>query len=118
MSTSGDVVGNYKLTEMRLDDTVVTDTESDTPDNSIGSIIIPETQLNPTIEPMSIHETQLDVSISYSPVLIQNENITTTPERSVSPVSRPVIPLVRPDHSHKTEDSPVLLSQIVANQVF
>ena len=58
MSTSGDVVGNYQLTEMRLDDTVVTDTESDTPDSSMGSIIIPEAQLDPTIEPMSIHETQ------------------------------------------------------------
>ena len=30
-ATSGDVVDNYQLTEMRLDDTVVTDTESDTP---------------------------------------------------------------------------------------
>ena len=116
MSTSGDVVGNYQLTEMRVDDTVVTDTESDTPDCSMGSIIIPETQLDPTIEPMCIHETQLDVSISDSPALMQNGNITSTPERSASPVSRTVIHLVRPDHSHKTEDSPVLLSQIVGSQ--
>ena len=116
MSTSGDVVGNYQLTEMILDDTVVTDTESDTPDSSMGPIIIPETQLDPTIEPMSIHETRLDVSISDSPAIIQNENITSTPERSTSPVSRTVIPIVIPDHSHKTEDSPVLLSQIVGSQ--
>ena len=68
---------------MRLDDTVVTDTESDTPDSPI---IIPETQLDLTIEPMSIHSTQLDVSISDSPALIQNGNITSTPERSASPV--------------------------------
>ena len=71
MSTFGDVVGNYQLTEMRLDDTVVTETESDTPDSVMGSIIIPETQLDPTIEPMSIHETQLDVSICDSPAVIQ-----------------------------------------------
>ena len=69
------MVGNYQLTKMRLDDTVVTDTESDTLDSSMGPIIIPETQLDPTIEPMSIHETQLDVSISDSPALKQNGNI-------------------------------------------
>ena len=116
ISTYGDVGGNYQLTEMRLDDTVVTDTESDTPDSSMGTIIIPETQLEPTIEPMSIHETQLDVFISDSPAIIQNENITSTPERSASSVSRTVIPIVIPDHSHKTEDSPVLLLQIIGSQ--
>ena len=116
MSTACDVVGNYQVTEMKLYDTVMTDTESDTPDSSIGSLIIPETQPDPTIEPMSIHETQSDVSISNSPALIQNGNITSTLERSASSVSRTVIPLVRQDHSHKTEDSPVLLSQIVGSQ--
>ena len=116
MSTAGDVVGNYQLTEMKLYDTLMTDTESDTPDSSMGSIIILETQLDPTIESMSIHETPSDVSISDSPALIQNGNITSTLERSASPVSRTVIPLVRPDHSHKTEDNPVLLSQIVGSQ--
>ena len=65
---------------------------------------------------MSIHETQSDVSKSDSPALIQNGNIASTLERSASPVSRTAIPLVRPDHSHKTEDSPVLLSQIVGSQ--
>ena len=45
VSTAGDVVGNYQPTEMKLYDTVMTDTESDTPDSSMGSIIIPETQL-------------------------------------------------------------------------
>ena len=82
----------------------------------MGSIIIPETQLDPMIEPMYIHETQLDVSVSDSMVLIQNGNITSTTERSASPVSRTIIPLVRPDHSHKTEDSTVLLLQIVGSQ--
>ena len=80
MSTSGDVVGNYQPTEVKLYDTVMTDTESDTP----------KTQLDPTIEPMSIHETQSDVSISDSPVLIQNGNITSTIGKSASPVSRTV----------------------------
>ena len=98
----GDVKKGLHLSDMILDDTVVTDTKSDTPDSSMGPISIPETQLDPTIEPMSIHETQLDVSISESPALIQNGNITSTPERSSSPVSRTVISLVRPDHSHKT----------------
>ena len=116
MSTSGEVVGNYQLTELKLYDTGMTDTESDTPDSSMGSIIIPETQLDPTIESMSIHKTQSDVSRSDSPALIQNGNITSTLERSASPVSRTVIPLVRPDHSHKTEDSSVLLSLIVGSQ--
>ena len=88
---------------MRLDYTVVTDTESDTPDSSMGSIIIRETQLDPAIEPMYIQETQLDASISDSPALIQNGNITSTTERSAFPVSRTVIPkTVRSVHSHKT----------------
>ena len=90
-STSGDVVGNYQLAEMRLYDTVMTDTESDTPDSSMGSIIIPETQLDPTIEPISIHETQSDVCISDSPGLIQSVNTTSTLVRSASPVSRTVL---------------------------
>ena len=62
MSTSGNVVGNsdlvnenlsknYQLTEMRQDNIVVTDPASGTPDSSIDPIIIPETQLDPMIEP-------------------------------------------------------------------
>ena len=42
--------------------------------------------------------------------------MTSTPERSASPVSRTVTPLVRPDNSHVTVDSPVLLSEIVGSQ--
>ena len=90
MSTSGNVVGKSDLM----------DGVSDTPDSSMNSIIIHETQLEPMIKPRPIPESQLDISISDYPALIQNENITSTPERSVSPVSRTVTPFVRPDNSH------------------
>ena len=130
MPTSGNVVGNsdlvngvlstnYQLTEMRQDNTVVPDPASGAPDSSMDSIIIPETQLDPMIEPRSIPESQLGISISdYYPALIQNGNITSTPERSASPVSRTVTPLVRPVNSHVTVDSPMLLSHIVGSQKF
>ena len=42
--------------------------------------------------------------------------MTSTHERYVSPVSRTVIHLLRPDHGHVTEDITVLLSQIVGSQ--
>ena len=114
MSTSGIVVGelvngilskNYQLTEMRQDNAVVTDPASGTPDSSKYPIIIPETQLDTMIEPRSIPESQLDISISYYPALIQNGNVTYIPERSASPVSRTVTPLVRSDNNHVTVDS-------------
>ena len=57
MSTSGNVVLKYQLTEMRLNDAVVTDTESDTPDSSMDPIIISETQPDSMMEPRDIHET-------------------------------------------------------------
>ena len=94
----------------------MTDPASGTPDSSIDPIIIPETQLDPMIEPRSIPESQLDISISDYPALIQNGNITSTPEISASPVSRTVTPLVRSDNNHVTVDSPMLLSQIVGSQ--
>ena len=101
---------------MRQDNTVVTDQASGPPDSSMDPIIIPETQLDPMIEPRSIPEFQLDISISDYPTLIQNGIITSTPERSASPVSRTITHLIRPDNSHVTVDSPVLLSQIVGSQ--
>ena len=87
---------------MRQDNTVVTDPASGMPDSSMDPIIIPETQLDPMIEPMSIPESQLDISISDYPALIQNDNMTSTPERSASPVSLTVTLLVRPDNNHVT----------------
>ena len=81
---------NYQLTEMRQDNTVMTDPAPDMPDSSMDPIIISETQL----EPRSIPESQLDISINDYSALIQNGNITSTHERSASPVSRTVTPLV------------------------
>ena len=107
---------NSQLTEKIHNDIAVTDPESVTPDSSMDPITIPKTQLDPIIVPNYIPETLLDVSISDSPALIQTGNITSTPERSVSLVSRTVIHLVRPNHSHVIEDITVLLSQIVSNQ--
>ena len=69
----------------------------DTPDSSMDPIIIPETQLDPMIKPRSILESQLDISVY--PALIQNGNSTSTHERSASPVSGTITPLVRLDNS-------------------